>query len=156
MGRISNPNQIVLVTSRYKDKDNVMAVTWWTKVSFEPNLYLICIDKRRYSHKLIDKGKSFVINFMPFELKEKILFCGKNSGRDIDKFKEAGLEKSEAEKINCPVIKECLSYVECKVIKKISAGDHTIFLGKVLNAKFKKKGKRAFQLDKDKFTTTIE
>lgn len=156
MGRISNPKQIVLITSRYKNKDNVMAATWWTKVSFQPNLYLICIDKTRYSHDLIRKGKCFVINFMPFELKDKVLFCGKTSGKDIDKFKEAGFEKIEAEKINCPIIKESLAYLECKVAKRVSAGDHTIFLGEVMNAKFKRKGKRPLQLDKDKFTTTIE
>jgi len=133
-----------------------MAATWWTKVSFQPNLYLICIDKKRYSHDLIKKSKCFVINFMPFELKDKILFCGKASGRNTDKFKETGFEKQEAEKINCPVIKECLAYLECRVAKRVPAGDHTIFLGEVMNAKFKRKGKRAFQLDKDKFTTTVE
>lgn len=156
MGRISNPKQVVLVTSRYKGKDNVMAVTWWTKVSFKPNLYLICIGKTRYSHDLIRKGKCFVINFMPFELKDKILFCGKNSGKDVDKFKETGLTKQKAEKINCPIIKESLAYLECKVAKRVSAGDHTIFVGKVVNAKFKKKGKKPFQLDGDRFTTTVE
>jgi len=155
MGRINNPNQVVLVTSRYRDKDNIITMTWWTKTSFQPNLYIISVDKSRYSHDLIKKGGCFVINFMPFELKDKILLCGKISGRDFDKFEKAGLTKAEAEKINCPVIKESLAYLECKVINHVPSGDHTIFIGQVVNAKFKKKGKRPFQLDKDKFTTTI-
>ncbi len=155
MGRISNPKQVVLVTSRYKDKDDVLAMTWWTKTSFQPNLYLISVGKTRFSHELIEKSKCFAINFMPYELKEKILFCGKNSGRDLDKFKETGLTKVEGEKINCPLIKESLAYLECRVVKKIDSGDHTIFVGEVVNAKFKEKGKRPFQLDKDEFTTTL-
>lgn len=152
---INNPTQIVLVTSRYKNKDNVLAVTWWTKTSFQPNLYLICIDKSRFSHELIKKSKYFAINFMPYKLKDKVLFCGTKSGKNINKFKEAGLEKNEAEKINYPIIKQALAWLECKVIKQIKTGDHTIFIGKVINAKINKKGKRVFQLNKNKLTTTI-
>ena len=156
MGKINNPNQIVLVTSRYGNKDNIMAMTWWTKTSFQPNLYIISVDKSRYSHDLIKKGKCFVINFMPFKLKDRVLFCGTKSGRDVDKFKETGLTKIEAEKINCPVIKESVAYLECKIIKQVPTGEHTIFVGEVVNAKFKKKAKRLFQLQGNKFTTTID
>jgi len=154
MGKFNNPTQIILVSSRYKNKDNIMAVTWWTKISFQPNLYLISIGKSRFSRYLIKKSKCFVINFMPYKSKEKILFCGTRSGKNIDKFKESHLHKLEGEKINCPVIKESLAFLECKLKKSIETGDHTLFIGEVVNAKFKKSGKRAFQLSKKKFTTT--
>lgn len=154
MGRISNPNQVVLVSSRYKGKDNLIAMTWWTKTSFQPNLYLISVDKKRHSHELIKKSKCFVINFMPYELSKEVLYCGSKSGRDVDKFKETKLTKQEAEKIDCCRIKEALAFVECKVIKEVDSGDHTVFIGEVVNAKFKKKGKRVLQLDRSKFTTT--
>lgn len=156
MGQINNPTQIVLITSRYKDKDNVMAMTWWTKTSFQPNLYIISVAKIRYSYELIRKSKCFVINFMPYEFKDKILICGKKSGKDFDKFKECGFHKIEAEKINCPIIKEAIAYLECKIVKKIDSGDHTLFLGEVVNSKLIRQAKRAFQLDKDVFTTTID
>lgn len=152
MGKINNPNQIVLVTSRYKDKDNVLAMTWHTKASFQPNLYIICVDKSRFSYHLIKKGKCFCINYMPYSLKNKIIYCGTNSGKNIDKFKEAKLEKEECEKINCPRLKNSLAFVECRVVKSIEAGDHIVFIGHVENAKFKKEGKRPFQLEGTKFT----
>lgn len=154
---INNPNQIVLITSRYKNKDNIIAVTWWTKISFKPeHLYLISIGKSRFSYYLIKKGKCFVINFMPYELSNKILFCGTKSGRNINKFKECKFNQIGAKKINCPIIREALAYLECKVVKEISSGDHTLFIGKVLNEKTIKKGKRAFQLENNKFTTTVD
>jgi len=154
MGKINNPNQIVLVTSRYKGKDNIITMTWWTKTSFQPNLYLISVGHIRHSHEMISKSKCFVINFMPFELSKEILYCGKSSGKGVDKFKETGLHKEEAEKIDCCRIKEALAFVECRVIDSFVTGDHTVFIGKVVNADFKKEGKRPFQLDRDVFVTT--
>lgn len=154
MGKINNPVQVVLTSSRCKDKDNLIAMAWWTKVSHKPNLYAISVGKTRFSHDLIKKGKCFTINFMPSKLKNKILFCGKNSGKELDKFEKTGLTKIESKKINCFVLKESLAYAECNVIKSIPAGDHTIFVGEVVNEKVKKKGKRPFQIEGTKFTTT--
>jgi len=154
--KIVNPRQVVLITSRWKDKDNVMTAAWHTPLSFDPMMYGIVIGKTRYSLNLIKKSKVFVVNFMPKEYEKEILYCGRNSGRDVDKFKETGLEKEEAEKINCPRIKQALGYLECKVVKEVTAGDHILFIGKVLKADLKKEGKRLFQVFGNKFTTTLD
>lgn len=153
MGKINNPNQVALITSSYKGKDNMLAMTWHTKTSFQPNLYLISVDKTRFSCELIKKSKCFVINYMPYSLSKEIIYAGTHSGRHVDKFKETGLTKEKADKIPCCRIKEAVAFVECKVIKEVETGDHIVFIGKVLNAKFKRKDKRPFQLDKLKFTT---
>jgi flavin reductase (DIM6/NTAB) family NADH-FMN oxidoreductase RutF len=92
---------------------------------------------------------------MPIELKKEVLFCGRNSGEHLDKFKETGLEKQEAEKIDCPKIKQALACLECEVVNEIEAGDHVILIGKVLNMKKNKNGKRIYQVKGDKFTTTV-
>lgn len=156
MGKINNPNQVVLITSKYNDKDNAMALTWHTKTSFQPNLFLISIGKERYSYNLIKQSKCFVVNFMPYELRDKIVYCGTKSGKNVDKFKETGLEKEEAETINCCRIKQAVAFLECKVVNSFETGDHVVFVGEVLKSKFKKKNKRPFQLEGVKFTTTVD
>jgi len=98
----------------------------------------------------------FVINYIPYEMKNAVIICSTRSGRNIDKFKEAKLEKEEAEKINCCRLKDALAFVECKVVNEAEAGYHIIFIGKVVSIRFKKKGKRLFQLEKLEFTTTKE
>lgn len=156
MGKIDKPTQAVLVTARHKNKDNIITLCWWTRTSFEPELYLISVGHTRYSHELIASSGRFAINFLPFELSKDVLFCGTHSGRDVEKFEETSLTKEECEKIDCPRIKEALSFVECKVVSSFETGDHTVFVGKVVNSKFRKKGKRVFQVYKDRFTTTLE
>ena len=73
----------------------------------------------------------------------------------MDKFKETKLEKEEAKSIDCPVIKQALATLECHVIQEVEAGDHIIFIGKVLNITENKKGKKIFQKQSgsDEFVT---
>lgn len=163
MSEITNPRQVILVTSRSKVdilgkeavKDNIMTLAWHMPCSFNPELYAISVGKQRYSHQLIHESKVFAVNFIPFSLEEKALFCGTHSGEHLDKFEAARLTKEECDKIDCCRIKEAIAYIECEVIDEIEAGDHTIFIGKVLNSSVTKHDKRLFQSIGRKFTTTI-
>ncbi len=153
MSELTDPRQVILVSSRAEMdvlgkrelKDNIITLAWHMPVSFKPNLYTIAVGKTRFSCEMIRKSKAFVVNFVPFELKKQALICGTKSGKHIDKFKEAKLTKEEASSVDCPRIKEALAYMECEVVDEIETGDHIIFVGKVLNSRFKKEGKRLMQ-----------
>ena len=161
---VTNPKQVILVSSRAdikdsfsteaKSKDNIFTLGWHMQVSHVPPLYAISAGKERYSTRLIQESKVFVVNFMDMKFKDEVLYCGTNRGEHIDKFKETGLEKEEAEKIECPRIKQASGYLECKVINEIDAGDHIIFIGEVLKMDVKKQGKRIFQKGGNVFITT--
>lgn len=153
---LTNPRQTILLTTRFKDKDNVMTLDWHTPLSFEPMMYAVSIGKTRFSLDLVRKSGVFVVNFMSKDFEKEILYCGRYSGKNIDKFSKTGLEKEEAETIDCPRIKQALGYLECKVIKEIEVGDHILFIAQVLKGELKKKERRLFHLFKDKFTTTLE
>jgi len=151
MSGLTGARQVVLVTSRYKDKDNIIALAWHTRTSFEPELYAVSVGKTRFSCGMIEKSKCFCVNFMPASLKKEIVHCGSCSGRTHDKFAETKLQKEECEKINCPRIKKALAYAECSVFKEVDTGDHFIFIGKVLKSKVLKKGKRLYHIEGNKF-----
>ncbi len=153
---VTNPKQTILLTCRAEGKDNIITLDWHTILSFEPMMYAVSIGKTRFSFNLIKSSKVFVVNFMSKDFKKEVLFCGQNSGKTLDKFKETGLEKEEAETIDCPKIKQALGYLECKVEKEIEVGDHVLFIAKVSKAEIKENGKRLFHLLGDKFTTTID
>jgi len=162
MFSVINPRQTVLVTSRANvnvagkalEKEDIITLDWHTPLSIKPILYGIVVGKSRFSYKLIHESKVFAVNFMSKDNEKEVLFCGRNSGEFIDKFSRSGLTKGEAEKIDCPIIKEALAHIECEVADEIETGDHVIFIGKVLNTKLNKKGKRIFHTEGDNFTTT--
>jgi flavin reductase (DIM6/NTAB) family NADH-FMN oxidoreductase RutF len=156
ISKIANPRQVILVTSRWQEKDDIITLAWHTPLSFEPMMYAICIGKKRYSLELIRKSGVFVVNFISKDFEKEVLFCGSISGKKVDKFKETIFEKEEAETINCPRIKQALGYLECEVKKEIEVGDHILFIGEVKKAELKKVDKRLFHLSGDDFTTTLD
>lgn len=161
---VVNPRQVILITSRARiiprfsakevEKDNVMAATWHMPVSYTPPMYAIAVGKNKHSLELIRKGASFVVNFMPYSAKDKVLESGRTSGELIDKIKIIGLKTEDAETIDCLRIKEALACLECEVVQEIETGDHIIFIGKVLKIIKNKESKRIFQIIGDQFTTT--
>ncbi len=134
------PMQAVLVTVNDQNKKtNTLTIAWHTPISKKPPLYGISVGPNRYSHNLIKNSKEFAINFAPYSIADKVNFCGTCSGRNVDKFKESGLTLIDAKKIKTKLIKECFAHFECKVHDEIKIGDHTFFIGEIVNILFDEK-----------------
>lgn len=161
-----HPCRAVLVTCGV-EKPNIIAIAWIMPVSRDPPLLALAVSPKRYSHKLIVEGGEFVVNVPPFELKEEVLFCGRKSGRDVDKFEASGLTKEPSKEVRVPRIKECIAFMECKLEMVVPAGDHDIFIGRVLHACARKgllaksgvwdldEVRPLLHLGRDKFVTTV-
>ncbi len=156
MSELNGPRQIILVTSRYRGKDNIITLAWHMPTSFHPGMYAISVGKTRFSHDLISNSGVFCVNFVSGEYKNAIEVCGSVSGRAAEKFDGSGLDREECEKIDCPRIRQALGFLECKVVNSVETGDHTIFAGKVLHSGFKKAGKRLYHIEGLDFTTTVD
>lgn len=159
----TKPQQVILVSTRGNaellgrnvHKDNIMTVAWHTPLSFEPKLYGISIGKNRFSRKLIDDSKVFVVNFMAYDKQDKALYCGQNSGAAVDKFMECGLTKEECSHIDCCRIKEASAHMECEVIDQFDVGDHVLYVGKVIGERTNDDKKRLLYIGGNKFTSTL-
>ena len=128
------PMQAVLVTCvDGGEKTNPITISWHCPISKKPPLYAISVAPTRYSHDIIKESEEFVINFVPYELVENVHFCGSHSGRNIDKIKESRFALVDSEKVKTKYIKECYALLECKLFKFISLGDHTLFVGEIVN-----------------------
>lgn len=73
---------------------------------------------------------------------------GFKSGKDIDKFTDVAYDVHST---GAPVLKDCLAYLDCKVVGSYQAGDHTLFMGEVLSCATKKDTKPLTYLAKDYF-----
>ncbi len=131
---LTYPKLTSIITSGTYEKPNAMAASWHTHLSFDPPLYCVSISPKRYTYKLIREYGDYAVNFLPFELSEKVWLTGSFSGKEVDKFKEFGLEKMRAAKINAPIIAQSLTALECKVINVVKTGDHYLFIGEIVYA----------------------
>ena len=128
------PLPTILVTAVDQNMGpNIITVAWHSPISIEPPLYGISLNPKRYSHELIEKSGQFVINFPPFGLLEKVHQCGSVSGRTADKFRQTGLTPLPSEKVTPPGIAECYLHLECTLAERAVFGDHTWFVGEVVN-----------------------
>jgi len=143
--RLLNHGPLVLVTSTYKDKTNVIPVAWQTPVSVSPLLIAIAVSQNAFSLDLIEKGEEFVINIPAVNLLEKVKFCGTHSGAKIDKLKETGLTPIKAHRVRPPLIEECIGHLECQLYKTFPVGDHKLFIGAVISV----------SVDEDKFDVCL-
>ena len=155
----AEPIQTVLVSCRGSaelmgrrvTKDNLIAVDWHMPISIDQRLFSIAVAKTRFSFELITSSGCFVVNFMPFSFQKEVLFCGTHSGRSVDKFRETGLAKEEAESVDCPKVKEACAQLECELVHSFDAGDHTIFVGKILKEVHKEDSQRLFHTEDEQF-----
>jgi len=133
--RLMHPMHTVLVSCVGKSgKPNIITLAWAMPTSVNPPLVAVSIAPRRHSHSLIEESKEFVVNVPTIEVLDETFFCGAVSGREHDKFKEARLTPLPARKVKAPIIKECVAHLECKLQSQFTTGDHTIFVGEIVEA----------------------
>jgi len=162
--RFLHPMHTVLVTCASKvGNANIITLAWAMPTSINPPLVAISIRPSRHSYKLIKETQEFAVNIPTMEIAKETLFCGRRSGKNHDKFKETKLTSMPAKTIKAPIIKECVAHLECKLQQMFVTGDHTIFVGEVIEAyadeeSFKEefdieKAKLIYHLGGNKFAT---
>lgn len=127
------PQRIVLaVCIDAQNKPNAIALGWKMTTSHQPPMVAISIAPQRYSHDVIHETGEFVLSIPGEDMAEAVMFCGTRSGRNIDKFQEAGLTALPAKEVKAPLVGEALANLECKVRGELKTGDHTIFAGEIV------------------------
>lgn len=84
---------------------------------------------QRYTHELLEKSEDFVLAFPNKKQKEAVYYCGRSSGKNVDKFEKTNLETRSSAKVNAPLIEDSVACYECKKSGSIESGDHKIFVG---------------------------
>ncbi|MCX8172738.1 MAG: flavin reductase family protein [Archaeoglobaceae archaeon] len=118
------------------EKVNVMTADWVIPLSFEPKLLGVSVGCKRYTNKLIKDFKEFVVAVPTIELLKDVWTAGTISGAGEDKLSKLKLTLIKSKKVKVPSIKECQANLECKVVKEVEVGDHTLFVGEIIDATY--------------------
>ncbi|MCW4003233.1 MAG: flavin reductase family protein [Candidatus Bathyarchaeota archaeon] len=133
--RLLHPMHTVLISCIGKaGKPNITTMAWVMPTSINPPLVAISLAPGRHSHAFIEESGEFIVNIPTLEVLQAVYACGSLTGRSFDKFKKTNLTPMPAKKVKAPAIRECIAHLECEVKDKITTGDHTIFIGKILEA----------------------
>lgn len=126
-----------LITSDGPFGPDIMACEWTHHISYSPGLIAVCIRPDDATHANIQTTKEFGVNIASAEQAAMSSISGGNTGKNVDKIKvleELGFKFYKAKKIKAPMVHGAVLNIECKLIKEISLGDHTMFVGEVVEA----------------------
>ena len=134
------PHGLYICGVRDGEEMNGFTVSWLMQSSFKPPLIVNCVKQGTTSHAMIQKTEVFTISFLEDGQKDLAAAFFKPKTRVGNKFED--VEFYEGETTKCPIIKDSLGYVECKVVGKVEQGDHTVFVAEVIGAGIHREGKQ--------------
>ena len=121
---------IYVLTSFYNEEVNGMIASWVSQISYDPLLIMAAVHPNRYSHQLIEKSGWFALHVVD---RRQTDFLIRFKGPDPKaKFSSVQWERGRT---GCPILSECMAYLECNVIANYSPGNHTLFMGEVVGAR---------------------
>ncbi len=129
------PERLVLITSVDESGyPHVITVGWKMRTSFNPPIFAISVGQGKYMHECISQSEEFVLAIPGEDLANEVLACGNPTKSGEDRFDKFGLIPMAGESGKSPLITNCIANFECQVINRIDSGDHTIFIGQVVNS----------------------
>jgi len=137
LGMRSLAHAVNIVTAAHGGHRYGMTATAVCSATAEPPTVLVCLNKASATYAGVTKSKAFCVNLLRAEDSDlSNLFSGAQSG-------EARFKSREWTRLatGSPVLIDALVSFDCRVVKQMAHGTHTIFLGQVEQVAFGQKGK---------------
>lgn len=120
---------VAVITATSEGVANGLTANAVASISIEPPLVMVSVAHSSNTHALIERAGQFAINILA-EGQEEIArrFADNTPG------KFANIGSRPAPGAGAPILDGVLAHLECRVYDSLSHGDHTIFIGEVLNS----------------------
>jgi flavin reductase (DIM6/NTAB) family NADH-FMN oxidoreductase RutF len=132
--RYLEPGPIVLVSSKWRGRTNVMTLGWHTVLEFTPSLIGLMISSGNHSHDMIRHSKECVVNLPTTTLTDVTVGIGNTSGADVDKFEKFGLTLEKGTEVEAPLIRECHANFECRLHDAALVAKYNFFIFEIVKA----------------------
>jgi flavin reductase (DIM6/NTAB) family NADH-FMN oxidoreductase RutF len=119
---------VTVVTTEHDGTPFGMTVASFASLSLHPPLVLVCIEKAVKTHDAITAAGKFAVSILS---REQADVSGRFASKSDDKF--AGITVRQGEH-GLPLIDGAICTLECRVQEQLPGGDHTIFVGEVLDS----------------------
>jgi len=87
-----------LLTAGTKEKCNTMTASWGgVGVLWHKPMATIYVRPERYTYEFVEGSDHFSLSFFAPEYQKALAFCGKESGRDVDKIAHCGFTVAEGQ-----------------------------------------------------------
>jgi flavin reductase (DIM6/NTAB) family NADH-FMN oxidoreductase RutF len=126
------PYGLYVLTAKGKD-DAVAAATvnWVTQASFAPPLVVVGVKTDSHAHALIKDSKAFALNMLGKGQQAMAFTFFKPAVRESQTISGEPFRWGST---GAPVLERTPAYVECRLVDTVEKGDHSVFVGEVVDA----------------------
>jgi flavin reductase (DIM6/NTAB) family NADH-FMN oxidoreductase RutF len=118
---------VTIVTTEHEGTDYGLTVASFASLSLNPPLVLVCISKSSSSHDPIAKSQKFGVSILG---SDQEAISGRFAARGGDKFAGVDVRRGST---GVPLVGNALATLECRVHEQVIGGDHSIFIGEVVD-----------------------
>jgi flavin reductase (DIM6/NTAB) family NADH-FMN oxidoreductase RutF len=131
------PSGLYVVGSRHEERRNLMTLNWATQVSFDPKVVAIGVEDSALTHELIEAGRVFTVNLVDREDRAIVRKFTKPTEWDAAASTLNGFAVRDGV-TGAPILAQAVAYLDCEVRDAVKIGQHTLFLGEVVDTAFLK------------------
>jgi flavin reductase (DIM6/NTAB) family NADH-FMN oxidoreductase RutF len=125
------PAGIYLLGSAAGGRRNLMTHNWAMQVATEPKLLAVSVRNDAFTHELVNSGRVFSLSFLKREDRAVVRAFTKPAVEGPDGTL-TGWAVREGN-TGAPLLERAAAWLECEVRSEIPVGDHTLFVGEVVN-----------------------
>lgn len=126
---LTSPNPVTIVcTQKPNGETNLATVSWWTYLSFNPNMIAYAMAKTSFSGEMVRQNKKVVITIPGESIADAVISCGTSTGRNTDKAEKFGIEMQSLPdcEINVPLHSRLA--IVCSLKDFVEVGDHYLYI----------------------------
>lgn len=127
--KISSPNPVTIVCTQKPDgSTNLAAVSWWTYLSYNPNMIAYAMAKTSYSGEMVRQNKKVILTIPSDKIADVVMECGSSTGRNTDKITKFSVKMKVLPDCNISVPEYSALAIVCKLKEYIETGDHYLYI----------------------------
>ena len=126
---------VTVITVAQNNKRDGLTATAACSVSAEPPQLLVCVNREAGAHDLIQEEGVFGVNVLARDQEDIAKrFAGIDGSNRLDRYL---LGEWTQIVTGAPILKGALACFDCQVAKSMTAGTHSIFIGRIVGIKYR-------------------
>jgi flavin reductase (DIM6/NTAB) family NADH-FMN oxidoreductase RutF len=125
---------IYVLTVRAGNRQHGMSSSWATQVSGSPVLIMAAVDQQHFTHQMILESSAFALHIVGAQSKHLEDYFYSAQSRRPDNLAPFALEVGRT---GTPLLQDALVSLDCRLVSTHPAGDHTLFVGEVVEARLR-------------------
>ena len=121
---------VTVITTGDGDELHGMTANSVTSLSLDPVMLLICVDKTSHTWRMLEASGAFTVNILGAHQEDVSRAFAKKGEPEIGSLRGFPFVRGRT---GTPRLEDCRAFVECKVAEVLDGGDHSIFLGEVVD-----------------------